>query len=277
MEQLRSMPRVFVGGLAVFRRKCVEHNILNAQDFRRAVQRFVDVHQCVGHRRIWRDNRGLAEQAVVHAGNDLRTQNRNRLIGAADQTFHCLVERSFHVVGDFQRIACPAFPCADEKVGVDVGVNRRIGVLGVLRQRGDCKDCQHQGEDKGNQLLHGDVPAFQKSFRNLCLRNCVLCRGVFPPCMMRNDEGWGVVPIGGNFFARDCIHAGDFVPAGATRGQWKRTKFAVAPLTPSRFAPPCCLACIAALLQAKLRYLTEMSHRAGKMSPDSMAGQSGAW
>ena len=50
--------------------------------------------------------------------------------------------------------------------------------------------------------------------------------------MMRNDEGWGVVPNGGNFFARDCIHAGDFAPAGATRGQWKRTKFAVAPLDP---------------------------------------------
>ena len=30
--------------------------------------------------------------------------------------------------------------------------------------------------------------------------------------------------------------AGDFAPAGATRGQWKQTKSAVAPLTPS--APP---------------------------------------
>ena len=78
---------------------------------------------------------------------------------------------------------------------------------------------------------------FKKSFRNLWLRNCVLCRGGFPPCMMRNDEGWGVVPNGGNFFARDCIHAGDFAPAGATRGQWKRTKFAVAPLTPSQHPP----------------------------------------
>ena len=76
---------------------------------------------------------------------------------------------------------------------------------------------------------------------------------------------------------RSFLQAGDFASAEATRGQWKRTKFAVAPLTPSRFAPPCCLACIAALLQAKLRYLTEMSHRAGKMSPDSMAVQSGAW
>ena len=27
--------------------------------------------------------------------------------------------------------------------------------------------------------------------------------------------------------------AGDFAPAGATRGQWKRTKSAIAPLTPS--------------------------------------------
>ena len=30
--------------------------------------------------------------------------------------------------------------------------------------------------------------------------------------------------------------AGDFAPAGATRGQWKRTKSAIAPLTPS--VPP---------------------------------------
>ena len=76
---------------------------------------------------------------------------------------------------------------------------------------------------------------------------------------------------------RSFLQAGDFASAEATRGQWKRTKFAVAPLTPSRFAPPCCLACIAALLQAQLRYLTEMSHGTGKMSPDSMAVQSGAW
>ena len=32
---------------------------------------------------------------------------------------------------------------------------------------------------------------------------------------------------------RSFLQAGDFASAEATRGQWKRTKFAVAPLTPS--------------------------------------------
>ena len=37
------------------------------------------------------------------------------------------------------------------------------------------------------------------------------------------------------YFRHSCsfLQAGDFASAEATRGQWKRTKFAVAPLTPS--------------------------------------------
>ena len=37
---------------------------------------------------------------------------------------------------------------------------------------------------------------------------------------------------------RSFLQAGDFASAEATRGQWKQTKSAVAPLTPSQRTPP---------------------------------------
>ena len=157
---------VRVGGFRDFRRCCIrrKHNVLLIQQFHVIVQAVKNIHKRIANRFARLVGNLSAEEAVVCSSDNLRAKDGDCfiIIGFADEFIRCAVEDVLHVIGDFQRIACPAFPCTDEEIGVDIGVKCHIGVLGILRQRGDCKDCHHQGEEQGNQLLHGDVPAFQK-------------------------------------------------------------------------------------------------------------------
>ena len=109
------------------------------------------------------------------------------------------------------------------------GAERPCGVWGnapTVPRATNSKEEVNQGA--GSEASLPVTSRSRRSAPKLLFRPTMLCRARWarPSCWCRRHSG---------AVKQACFlpQAGDFASAEATRGQWKRTKFAVAPLTPS--------------------------------------------
>ena len=118
------------------------------------------------------------------------------------------------------------------KGGFPLAGSRGGAPLWGLGQRPNCcAGDKFQGSRQQGAGSEASLPVTSRSRRSapkLLYPTTVPCRARWarPSCWCRRHSG---------AVKQACFlpQAGDFASAEATRGQWKRTKFAVAPLTPS--------------------------------------------
>ena len=115
------------------------------------------------------------------------------------------------------------FPLAGSRGGAPCGV---WGNAPTVARATNSKEAANKGA--GSEASLPVTSRSRRSAPKLHIRPLAYCRAKWarPSCWCRRHSG---------AVKQACFlpQAGDFASAEATRGQWKRTKFAVVPLTPS--------------------------------------------
>ena len=132
--------------------ECGELDLLNAQKLVLAFKPVEHIDQRIARLSIRHNDSRFAEEAVIRARDDLRAQQRNRLVDAAFKAIQRRVQRVQRLGGNFRRVVSVSASAAYKRL--------------FFRQYGEGKRGQQQrGEGQKRKKLFHD----ESSFRSLGL------------------------------------------------------------------------------------------------------------